>query len=454
MEEDSIPYTAFTVGPLRFYVCVHMPFGLTNIPATFQHLMESCLGDYHLKYCIIYLDDIIFSKTPKDHIAQLRAVFQKLGKAGLHLKPGKCEFFRDRLEYLGHIVSSRGIKTNPQKIMAIVNWPQPKNVTQVRSFLRFCNYYGKFIKGYAQIAKPLYQLIAGDNAERKVNEIEWTDHCEEAFLKLKKICSDTPILAYADYTKSFKIHTDPSEQGLGAVLYQDQDDGTTRIIAYASRNLSKSEKRYHSSKLEFLALKWSICECFHKYLYGGKFEVYTDNNPFTYILTTAKLDTTGQQWVASLANYDFTIHYRSGKHNVEVDALSRIKRCHDYAIVVKAILTRGLNVDTTIPHWNISIQCHNINLANHPKISKEEWIREQNADEDIGPVVKLVLQNKHMQYTYKEGDHSGMPVFPKYKQDLFLKNNLLYRKVKLKNHDSLVNQFVLPKTHRHTATLA
>ena len=103
--------------------------------------------------------------------------------------------------------------------MAIVNWPQLKNVTKVRSFLRFYNYYRKFIKGYAQIAKPLYQLIARNNAKRKTNEIEWTDHCKEAFLKLKEICSDTLILAYADYTKSFKVNTDASEQGLGAMLY-------------------------------------------------------------------------------------------------------------------------------------------------------------------------------------------------------------------------------------------
>ena len=142
-----------------------MPFGLTNALATFQHLMESCVGDYHLKYCIIYLDDIIiFSKTLEEHISRLQVVFQKLDEAGLRLKPSKCEFFKDRLEYLGHIVSSQGIKTNPKKIAAIGNWPQPKNITQVRSFLSFLNYYWKFIKGYAQIAKPWYQLITGENA--------------------------------------------------------------------------------------------------------------------------------------------------------------------------------------------------------------------------------------------------------------------------------------------------
>ena len=251
MEENSIPYTAFTVEPLSIYKCVHMPFGLTNAPATFQPLMESCLGDYHLKYCIIYLGDIIFSKTPEEHIARLCEVFQKLDEAGLCLKPNKCEFFKDRLEYLGHVVSSKGIETNPKKIATIVNWPRPKNITQIRSFLGFCNYYRKFIKGYAQVARPLYQLLTGENAKKKTNEVEWTEQCEQAFSKLKEICSDTSILAYADYNKHFKVHTDASEQGLGAVLYQNQDDGTTRVIAYASRNLSKSEKRYHSSKLEF-----------------------------------------------------------------------------------------------------------------------------------------------------------------------------------------------------------
>ena len=200
------------------------------------------------------------------------------------------------------------------------------------------------------------------------------------------------------------MHTDALEQGLGAVLYQDQDDSTIQVTAHESKNLSKSEKRYHSSKLEFLALKWSICECFHKYLYGGKFEVNKDNNPLTYILTSSKLDATGQRWVTSLANYDFTIHYPSGKQNIEVDALSKIKWQHDDTVVVKAILTRALNADTVIPQLfdSDTIQFHNIILAGAPKISKEDWIREQNADEDIAPVVQLIRQGKHLQYICKE----------------------------------------------------
>ena len=138
------------------------------------------------------------------------------------------------------------------------------------------------------------------------------------------MCSQTPILDYANYQKPFKLHTDASEHGLGAVLYQKQDDSTERVIAYARRTLSKSKMNYDTHKLEVLVLKWSIMERFHEYLYGGHFEVYTDNNLLTYILTTAKLDATGQRWVASLANYDFKIFYKSGKLNVEADALLHI----------------------------------------------------------------------------------------------------------------------------------
>ena len=124
--------------------------------------MENCLGDLNVNWCIIYLDDvIIFSKTPREHIQRLRGVFQRLWETGLKLKPSKCEFFRTRISYLGHIVSKDGIETDPKKVKAIKNWPIPVSVTDVRSFLGFTNHYSRFIKGYAQIAKPLYKLISG-----------------------------------------------------------------------------------------------------------------------------------------------------------------------------------------------------------------------------------------------------------------------------------------------------
>ena len=153
LDEDSIPYTAFTVGPLGFYECLRMPFGLTNAPATFQHLMENCLGDLHLNWCIIYLDDIIvYSKTPKEHLKRLEAVFGKISKASLKLKLSKCEFFKPEITYLGHVVSSKGIATDPKKIRAIQQWPRPTTVTEVRRFTGLTNYYRKFIHGYTRVA--------------------------------------------------------------------------------------------------------------------------------------------------------------------------------------------------------------------------------------------------------------------------------------------------------------
>ena len=151
--------------------------------------------------------------------------------------------------------------------------------------------------------------------------------------------------------------------------------------------------------------------------------------------------------MASLAKYDFTIHYRSGKQNIEADALLRIKWQHEDDVQVKAILARGLNADTTVPlgiNFN-GVHCSNVQLDSTPKLKWDDWIEEQNNNDNIGPVIELVQQGKHLQYICKEGDPSGMRVLLKYKQDLSLKNGLLYQKVKLKNHNSVVNQFVLPK---------
>ena len=218
LDEESIPLTAFTVGPLGFYECIQMPFRLTNAPATFQRLMESCLGDLHLNWCIIYLDDIIiFSEDPDDHIKRFEGVFEKLAQASLKLKPSKCEFLKARLKYLGHIVSLEGIATDPAKIETIQKYPVPKTVTDVRNFTGFTNCYHKFIKGYAKIARLLHELTSGENAKQKHRPVEWDDWCQALFEALKKLCSESPVLAYADYSKPFVLHTDASTTGLGAV---------------------------------------------------------------------------------------------------------------------------------------------------------------------------------------------------------------------------------------------
>ena len=202
------------------------------------------------------MDDIIvFSDNPKEHRHWLRGVLTKLDKAGLKLKPNKCEFFKPKITYLGHIVSSKGIEMNPRKVKVVKNWTVPKTVTDIRSFLSFTNHYRRFIKGYANVARPLNLLVSCDNTNRKRALIKWTEECQIAFDKLKELCTNTPILAYANYRKPFQLQTDASDLGLGAVLYQQDDRNHQRVIAFASRSLSNTEKNYPAHKLEFLALK-------------------------------------------------------------------------------------------------------------------------------------------------------------------------------------------------------
>ena len=215
MDKESKPLTAFTVGPLGFYEYKRMPFGFTNAPAIFQRLMETCLRDLNLHWCIIYLDDIvIFSKDPASHLKRLKAVFQKLEVAGLKLKPSKCELLWQQLAYLGHMISGQGIAIDEGKIVAIKNWPTPMNIMEAQSFLGFMGYYHQFIPKFMQEAQPLHKLTSGENVGKKKAAIKWSIRCQQAFNDLKRLCTTAPILAYADFTKQFKLHTDACGTGL------------------------------------------------------------------------------------------------------------------------------------------------------------------------------------------------------------------------------------------------
>ena len=230
-------------------------------------------------------------------------------------------------------MSENGVETDPEKIEKVRTWPTPTNPDEVREFLGFIGYYRKFVKDFSKIARPLNDLLAGGVCKKKrrrsreqtPSEWKWEEAEDAAFERLRQCLMSPPILAYADYSRPFVLHTDACGNGLGAVLCQEQD-GLERVIAYASRGLSRSERNYPAHKLEFLALKWAITEKFHDYLYGNTFEVLTDNNPLTYVLSSAKLDATGHRWLAALASYNFSIKYRPGKHNQDADALSRLPK--------------------------------------------------------------------------------------------------------------------------------
>ena len=325
MDEESRQYTAFTVGSMGIYEFLRMPYGLCNAPATFQHLMQNCLGELNLTYTLIYLDDVIvYSKTEDEYLVRLRAILERFMENGLKLKPSKCNFFCTEINYLGHKVSTARMEPGTEGLKGIAEIASPAMYTQVWKFLGATGYFRRFIKGYTRITKPLNDLLQGENSKLKSHPVELLPDALAAFQELKMKCLTTPVLAFADSKKRFLLETDASIEGLGAVLSQEQDDGHYHPVAYASCGLKGGELKYHSSKLEFLALKWAMTEQFREYLQYQPFLVRTDNNPLTYVLTMPNLDAVGHRWVAAMAGYNFEIQYVHRSDNKVANALSRI----------------------------------------------------------------------------------------------------------------------------------
>lgn len=321
--EADRPKTAF-ITPMGLWQFKRMPFGLNNAPATFQRTIEHCLGDMNLDSILIYLDDIVvFSATFEEHLSDLDAVLARLAHYGLKLKVKKCHLFKHEIEYLGHVISKRGVLPNPEKIKVIQWWKIPTTVTEVRAFLGLAGYYRRFIKHYAHHTTPIQMLLTGVDQKEGWKKVKWGPEQQAAFDFLKQQLTEAPVLAYADFSLPLRLRTDASNQGLGAVLSQVQN-GEERVIAYASRSLHATEKNPANSSsfiLELLALVWAVTERFAEYLTGAKFEVWTDNNPLGH-LQTAKLGALEQRWAARLAKFDFSLHYYPGKGNQVADALS------------------------------------------------------------------------------------------------------------------------------------
>ena len=326
MSENSRQYTAFTVGSLGVYEFLRMPYGLCNAPAMFQRLMQNCLGELNLTYAFLFLDDVIvYSKMEEDHLCWLQAVFERFHEHGLKLKPSKCSFLHKQITFLGHEISADGMKPGTLNLKGITEKGSPANYTEVQHFLGMTGFFRRFIKNYTCIAKPLNDILEGEASKMKPEAMTLPPEALEAFEQLKMCCMMALVLAFADFEKEFQLETDASSEGLGAVLSQKQPDGNWHPIAFGSCELKGGEAKYHSSKLEFLALKWAITEQFREYLQYRPFTVLMDNNPLTYILKTPNLDALGHRWVAALASYNMTIKYLKGSDNKVADALSQIK---------------------------------------------------------------------------------------------------------------------------------
>ena len=294
-----------------------MPFGLCNAPATFQRLMDMVLAGVQWSSCLVYLDDVIIvGKTFKEHLKNLREVFNRLRSAGLKLKPSKCDFCCKQVEFLGHSVSEDGVRTDPTKTEKVAQWPVPKTKREVQQFLGLANYYRRFVKDFAAVAKPLHRLT------EKNCKFTWANDCQTAFEELRHRLVTSPILAFPDYTREFTLDTDASDTGIGAVLSQVQPDGTERVVAYASRTLTKPERRYCVTRRELLAVVTFIHH-FRQYLLGRRFSLRTDHGSLTWLSNFKEPEGQLARWLERLQKYDFSITHRPGRKHQNADSLSR-----------------------------------------------------------------------------------------------------------------------------------
>ena len=305
------------------YEFVVMPFGLCNAPATFQRLMDHVIEPEWRDFIETYIDDLMtHSSTFDDHVNHLDILLTALRKHKLVVKLSKCKFAQKEVKFLGHVITHNQIKTNPEAVEAIKRWQRPSGggkqaVTAVRGFLGMAGWYRKFIRNFADIAKPLVHLTKKDVVW------EWTDECQSSFEKLRDALTSQPVLAVADANKSYIVHTDASEHAMGAILQQEDDEGHLHPIAYASKTFNDAQKNYDTTEREALAIPWSL-QHFNTYCEGHKYTLFTDHKALSYIKTNANNTKRIARWQLMLQNYNIDkYNYIKGEDNHAADLLSR-----------------------------------------------------------------------------------------------------------------------------------
>lgn len=324
LKESDMEKTAFSINHGK-YEFTRLPFGLKNAPSIFQRALDDILRDYIGKICYVYIDDIIiFSQDEATHVENISKVFQTLNDAHMKVQLDKCEFFKQETEFLGFIISSKGIKTNPDKVNTIKNFPPPTTLKELRSFLGLSGYYRRFIRDYAKVAKPLTTLLRGEDGRVSKNTsskkpIHLDESAIEAFEKLKKtLASDDIMLTYPDFKCPFELTTDASNYAIGAVLSQ-----KGKPITFISRTLKKAEENYATNEKEMLAIVWAL-DSLRNYLYGSaKVLIFTDHQPLTGALSTKNNNSKLKRWKASLEEFNYELKYKPGNTNIVADALSR-----------------------------------------------------------------------------------------------------------------------------------
>lgn len=406
IDEKSKEKTAFTpwagAGLFEFNV---LPFGLCNAPATFQRLLDRLLST--TSNCIAYIDDIlIFSNSLDEHLKQIRSILSIFVDSGFKLNMKKCHFGYKEVEYLGMIVNGEGVRPSKKNVEAITNYPVPSNVKELHSFLGSCNYFQRYIKGFAQIANPLYELLKKDSIWI------WSNSHQDAFEKLKNSLENTCLLRHPTSENKFILTCDASDVAIGAVLSQ-IFNGNEYPVAFASQKLNTRQKKYSVIDRECLALVWAV-QKFRHYLYGKAFDLVTDHNPLTHLRSMKDPKGRRGRWIMELENYDYNIKYKPGKMNVVADAMSRYS-CST-SVSSELDLTKEQQLDSSIRFVIENLdKDQTLNVSSLSPDQLKLWKSRSN----------LCVYNNIL---FNTGRRGLRPVLPKHlRQDLFydLHNNSL-----------------------------
>ena len=296
-----------------------MPFGLTNAPASFQHFVNDTLREFLDWFVTAYLDDIlIYSDTLEEHRLHVKLVLESLQRAGLYIKPEKCEFHTQRTKYLGLIISSEGISMDPEKVETVLKWEQPKHLKDVQAFLGFANFYRRFILGYSRVVAPMTRLT------RKDQPFEWTTKCAEAFRTLKDAFCSAPILRHFDPERKIIVETDASDYVSAGILSQYDDEGILHPVAFFSKKHSPAECNYEIYDKELLAIIRAFEEWRPELESASEaISVICDHKNLEYFMSTKHMNRRRAHWSEFLSRFDFKISFRPGKQGGKPDALTR-----------------------------------------------------------------------------------------------------------------------------------